>query len=114
MLNSASEKYLAQVLGFGSALITVLVVTGSVTDPVNVTKFLALGGVSIAALVLVMGNLNRELLQDLRIQLILGLGFLVASANAIFFSFSPLTQNLYGAYGRNTGFITYLFLFILF
>ena len=114
MLNSASEKYLAQVLGFGSALITVLVVTGSVTDPVNVTKFLALGGISIAALVLVMGNLNRELLQDLRIQLILGLGFLVASANAIIFSSSPLTQNLYGAYGRNTGFITYLFLFILF
>lgn len=114
MLNSSAENYLARVLGFGSALIAVLVVTGSVTDPVNVTKFLALGGVSLASISLVLGSIKRDHIGQLRVPLILGLGFLATSTNAIFFSASPLTQNLYGAYGRNTGFITYLFLFIVF
>jgi hypothetical protein len=36
--------------------------------------------------------------------------FLFASINAIINSSGPLTQNLYGAYGRNTAFVTYLLL----
>jgi O-antigen ligase len=36
--------------------------------------------------------------------------FLVASLNTIINSEAPLTQNLYGAFGRNTAFITYLLL----
>jgi hypothetical protein len=36
--------------------------------------------------------------------------FLVAGLNSIINSEGPLTQNLYGAYGRNTAFIAYLLL----
>ena len=39
-----AERTIARVLGFGSAFIAVVVVTGTVTDPVNVTKLFALGG----------------------------------------------------------------------
>jgi hypothetical protein len=39
--------------------------------------------------------------------------FLVASVNAIINSSGPLTQNIYGAYGRNTAFLTYVLLIFL-
>ena len=49
MINQVAERTIARVLGFGSAFIAVVVVTGTVTDPVNVTKLFALGGVAAAA-----------------------------------------------------------------
>lgn len=114
MLDLLTEKILAQVLGFGSALIAVIVVTGSVTDPVNVTKFLTLGGISVASLVLVLGNMTREIRSSVRTQGLLFALFVLVSISAIVFSASPITQNIYGTYGRNTGFLTYFFLFIVF
>jgi len=84
--------------------------TGSVTDPVNLTKFLILGAVGTAGLFLA---LTRGLQQTLSIsKVFLGFAglFLFFSASSVVFSNSPLSQNLYGVYGRNTGFLTYFFL----
>jgi hypothetical protein len=53
MLNNATEKTLSNILMLGSAFISIFVLWGSVTDPVNVTKLLALGGVSGAAIAIV-------------------------------------------------------------
>jgi len=39
----------------------------------------------------------------------LGLLFLGFALNAVINSDSPLSQNLYGSFGRNTGFMAYLF-----
>jgi hypothetical protein len=41
-------------------------------------------------------------------------GFLLASINSIIQSNSPITQQLYGVYGRNNGFLLYLFLILIF
>jgi hypothetical protein len=49
MINQLAERTIARVLGIGSAFVAVLVITGTVTDPVNVTKLFALGGVAVAA-----------------------------------------------------------------
>ena len=52
MLNTASEKTLSNLLMVGSAFVTIFVVWGTVTDPVNVTKLLALGAVAGVAIVI--------------------------------------------------------------
>lgn len=110
MINQLAERTIARILGFGSALVAVVVVTGTVTDPVNVPKLLVLGGVAVGAFAVVLGFGLSQLWNSSKALIILVGLFLIASVNAIINSSGPLTQNIYGAYGRNTAFITYLLL----
>ena len=109
-MNMLAERTVARILGIGSAFVAIVVVTGTVTDPVNVTKLFALGGVALGAFAVVLGFGVKELWRSSKaLVLLVGL-FLLASVNSIINSSGPLTQNLYGAYGRNTAFIAYLLL----
>lgn len=110
MINQVAERTIARVLGIGSAFVAVLVITGSVTDPVNVTKLFALGGVAVAAVAALIAFGLQELWASSKALVLFGVLFLVAGLNSIINSDGPLSQNLYGAYGRNTAFITYVLL----
>ena len=110
MINQLAERTIARVLGIGSGFVAILVITGTVTDPVNVTKLFALGGVAAAAVAVLLAFGFQELWANSKILVVFVVLFLVAGLNAIINSEGPLTQNLYGAYGRNTAFIAYLLL----
>jgi hypothetical protein len=110
MINQITERTIARILGIGSAFVAVVVITGTVTDPVNVTKLFALGGVAVGAFAVVLAFGAKELWHSTKALVVLMGLFLLASLNSIINSSGPLTQNLYGAYGRNTAFITYLLL----
>jgi len=110
MINQLAERTIARVLGIGSGFVAILVITGTVTDPVNVTKLFALGGVATAAMAVLLAFGLQELWASSKVLVIFVGLFLVASLNTIVNSQAPLTQNLYGAFGRNTAFITYLLL----
>jgi hypothetical protein len=110
MINQLAERTIARVLGIGSGFVAILVITGTVSDPVNVTKLFALGGVAAAAVAVLLAFGLQELWVSSKMLVVLVGLFLVAGLNAIINSEAPLTQNLYGAYGRNTAFITYLLL----
>jgi O-antigen ligase len=110
MINQVAERTIARVLGSGSAFIAVVVVTGTVTDPVNVTKLFALGGVAAAAFAVVLGFGFGQLWQGSKVLLVAVGVFLLAGLSAILNSSAPLVQNIYGAYGRNTAFVTYVLL----
>jgi len=110
MINQLAERTIARVLGIGSGFVAILVITGTVTDPVNVTKLFALGGVAAAALAVLLAFGLQELWANSKTLVVLVGLFLVASLNAIVSSDAPLTQNLYGAYGRNTAFVAYILL----
>jgi hypothetical protein len=110
MISQLAERTIARVLGIGSGFVAILVITGTVTDPVNVTKLFALGGVAAAALAVLLAFGLQELWTSSKALVIFVGLFLVAGLNAIINSEGPLTQNLYGAYGRNTAFIAYLLL----
>jgi O-antigen ligase len=110
MINQLAERTIARVLGIGSGFVAILVITGTVTDPVNVTKLFALGGVAAAALAVLLAFGMQELWANSKILVVFVGLFLIAALNAIVNSEGPLTQNLYGAYGRNTALITYLLL----
>ena len=110
MLNKSVEKTIAWFLFIGLPFTTLFLMTGTVTDPVNVTKLFAAGcvGGAVLAIALVFGF--KELWSTSR-KLVIAIALLVITMlNAVFNSATPLTQNLYGVFGRNTGLIAYLLL----
>lgn len=110
MINQLAERTIARVLGIGSGFVAILVVTGTVTDPVNVTKLFALGGVAAGAFAVAMAFGFNQLWQNSKLLIAAVVVFLVAGLSAIHNSSAPLVQNIYGAYGRNTAFVTYVLL----
>jgi len=113
MLKLSSEKSLARFISVGAFLTTVVVIWGQVTDPVNTPKLFVLGSFAFAAgaIAFVMGS--KELWRSSRLWLIGSIVFIVFSISAIVNSASPLEQNIYGTYGRNTGFVTYFSLLLI-
>ena len=109
MLNLVQEKQLAKLLALGLFLISVFVSTEGLTDPVNVPKLLFLGIFSCAGL----GFLVSSRIRFWKSPQMAAIGlFFLFLGISVFRSASPLTQNLYGAYGRNNGLVTYFFLAI--
>ncbi len=111
---TSAEKYQVKLLSLGAALITVIVISGSVTDPVNVPKLLTLGVVASSTFAILIFSSLKLRLREQKFALVSSSLFLVALVNAVVFSNSPLSQNIYGAYGRNNGFLTYVLLIFLF
>lgn len=81
------------------------------TDPVNIPKLLILG----AFAGLVLGNLMSLKLVKSNKLIFSAVGlFVVSLLVPLFFASAPMVQQLYGISGRNTGFLAYLFLAVLF
>jgi O-antigen ligase len=110
MLNKSVEKTIAWFLFIGVPFATVFLMTDTVTDPVNVTKLFATGcvGGGVFAIAVVYGF--KELWASAKLLLITTGLFLIAVLNSVINSSAPLTQNIYGVFGRQTGFIAYLVL----
>jgi hypothetical protein len=110
MINQVAERTIARFLGIGSAFVAILVITGSVTDPVNVTKLFALGGVAAGAFAVLLAFGLSQLWATSKSLVVASCLLLVAGINAVINSEAPLVQNIYGVYGRNTALVTYLLL----
>jgi hypothetical protein len=110
MHNKLTEKLLSKILAYGAALTTVFLISGSVTDPVNAPKLLVIGVTGASAFGLIFfTELKERVGTDWKALVMTGI-FVAAMIFAMTTSKSPLSQNLYGSYGRNNGFFTYLFL----
>jgi len=110
MRDVLSEKLIARILSVGAALTTIFIVSDTVTDPVNAPKLLVLGVTGAAALgVLFSGGVLSFIKVNVPVVLLCSC-FLLSMLAAVFSSDSPLSQNLYGSYGRNNGLVTYFFL----
>jgi O-antigen ligase len=107
MFASSLENTVKKLILVGAPLATLFILTGSVTDPVNVTKLFISGGLGLGSLGLfvVFGRKNF-LKQYLPFVSVISLFVCFAFISAITSS-SPLTQNIYGTFGRNTGFLMY-------
>lgn len=114
MINAISEKLLAKILSVGAALTTILIVSGSVTDPVNAPKLVAIGVTGFAAFGVLLVSGFRDFAKNNKWVLALVGAFVLASVISVMASKSPLSQNVYGSYGRNNGLITYLYLALIF
>ncbi len=113
MLNSTTEKLLSKIIAVGAGLTTVFLVSGSVTDPVNAPKLVILGISACSAIGLIAVSGNKWVIQTNKLTWVLSGLFLASAVISVFSSSSPLSQNVYGSYGRNNGLLTYLFLLAL-
>jgi len=113
MLSQSSEKTLVNYLFLGAAAVTIFVLTGVVTDPVNATKHFLLGGVAFAVFAIAIGFSSKSLWRDSKLFLTSGLLFIFFIILSTFASAAPVSQNLYGAYGRNTGAVAYISLLLI-
>jgi O-antigen ligase len=110
MLNKSVEKTIAWFLFIGVPFATLFLVTSSVTDPVNVTKLFAAGCVGGGVFAIVVAFGLKELWRTSKVLLVFTVLFFLAAVNSILASSSPLTQSIYGIFGRQTGFVAYLVL----
>ena len=114
MLKLEIEKPVARLLAFGAPFISIFLLIDQVSDPVNVTKMVALSVLAFALAFVVFAKSSRLLWADARPQVIAAVAFVVLAIGAVVNSASPLGQNFYGTYGRNTGFLTYFSLTLVF
>lgn len=113
MLNKSVEKTISLFLFIGIPFATVFLMTGPVSDPVNVTKLFAAGtlGVGVFAIGIVYGA--GEMWRTSKLLIISTVLFLLAAVNSMAASESPLTQSIYGVFGRQTGFVAYVILVMI-
>jgi O-antigen ligase len=110
MLKNEIEKKLATFMSFGTFFVTVFLLANTNTDPVNVTKLFALGGVSIAVLGISLAFGRSQLLSHFKAILIAVALFDLIMIFASVSSKAPFSQNYFGAFGRNNGLLTYALL----
>lgn len=113
MINSASERLISRILAIGAGFTTILVISGSVTEPVNAPKLFSLSIVACAALFVIIFSKVRSQLNVYKLELCVIFLFVLFSLNSIVWSKSPFSQSFYGVYGRNNGFLTYLLLAVI-
>lgn len=109
-----TEKQLSRVIGVGACAISIFILWGVVTDPVNVTKHFLLGAVATSAFVVSSIFGFRLIWRDSKIPVLVASLFLLFALSSTLSSEGPAVQNLYGSFGRNTGFMAYLFLTLFF
>ena len=113
MLKNEVEKKLSTYLSFGTFFVTVFLLTNTNTDPVNITKLFALGGLSIAVLGITLVFGRKQLLSSFKSILtaiaLFNLFMIFASVS----SKAPFSQNYFGTFGRNNGLLTYALLSVV-
>lgn len=110
MKNRASEKYLGSLIALGCAFVTVFVRLSAGSDPVNVTKLFALGGVALSVFFVAVRFASKEAWRESTPLLVFAFAFLFFGFISVLMSEAPINEVFYGVYGRNTGFLTYILL----
>lgn len=107
------DRTLGKVLALGVAFTTVFILSGTNTDPVNVTKLFALGISAVSAGSILIWFNRKILIESNKLLLSLAILFFLALVNTILQTEASKSQSFYGTYGRNTGFLTYFFLLLI-
>ena len=113
MINLLAEKALARFLAIGAFLVTVFIWTAAGSDPVNVTKLWLAGGIAGGSFAVAVRYSSKSSWGIRRVALIISGLFVVAMLNSIVQSEAPLSQTVFGVYGRNSGFLSYMVLLVL-
>jgi len=112
---SEIEKKLAWILSIGSGITTVIVLAWNTNEPVNAPKLLILTATSFASVFyLIMQWKSRSKNNFIKTSNVLLALFTAFGLISIIASESSFMDGIYGAWGRNTGFLTYFCLALIF
>lgn len=113
MISIVKENRTAALLVWGSLFVTLLITDRVSTEPANVGKMLILSAMGFGVIPLIFSNL-RNLVQNNKALIISSSLFVFVSFLSVFSSENPIERGFYGAFGRNTGFLSYFCLVIIF
>lgn len=111
MNSSVKELRAASIVAWASLFVTLLVTDKLSTDPVNLSKQLALSAFAFC-LVPFLLNKRESSFREFKYLYIPLIVFLTATLSSVFLSENTIERGLYGSFGRNTGFLTYFCLAI--
>jgi len=109
----STESATTKFISIGSALVALTVWTAGTSDPVNVIKLWILGGVAIGVTFIAIKPSIKQLVQE-RFVLVCLTIFSLATILSTLTSEAPITQNIYGVFGRNTGILAHVALILIF
>ena len=113
MLELRSKQILGTVILVSVAVVTLVMAPYTLLDPINVPKLSALAFFSILALSLIAPSCRSLFKSDFRVLLIVLILFVLQTLLVLFFSGANFGGQFYGAFGRNTGGLTYISLSML-
>ncbi len=113
MAISVSQRRLSQVLLWIAPAATLTVSPFSNYDPISLPKMTTLATVSFTVLGICVASGLKNLINNSKVFSILTLAFILSLLVPIFASGTEVAQQIWGAFGRNTGFLTYFSLAIL-
>jgi O-antigen ligase len=113
MISNVKEMRLASMLAWGSMAVTLVITDRVSTEPANLGKMLLLSALGLGVLPLIYSNL-KNLIETNKQVLFFGILFAVVSLLSVFASENPFERGFYGAFGRNTGFLSYFMLLMVF
>jgi O-antigen ligase len=105
---------LGRVVGLGLIATTLLVTPLWALDPINPIKMLAVVPVGFMCLGLLLANRKSVTWGRYKITFALVGAFVLWQVLVLFLSGAPFYQQIFGSYGRNTGFITYIAFSLIF
>lgn len=111
MNDKSITDLISRLLVIGTPLVTVFLVTGMVSDPVNATK-LAVGGGLAGGLIVGLLFLRTQIWRTYKVVILSVTLFVLSGISSVINSRAPFDQTFYGVSGRNTGLLTYLILSI--
>jgi len=112
MASNIKEMRLASMLAWGSMAVTLIITDRVSTEPANLGKMLLLSALGLGVIPLIYSNL-RNLFEANKQIIVFGVLFILVSFASILASSNPFERGFYGAFGRNTGFLSYFMLFIV-
>ena len=113
MLTSIRESKLATILAFGSVFVTLIVTDRVSSEPANLGKMLVLAATGFALVPLILKNTVSAFKENRTLFITVSI-FLLVTFASVFMSENPFERGFYGTFGRNTGFLSYLLLAVIF
>ena len=110
----ALSSRIAWLVGIALFLTTVFVTPSNTLDPINVSKLWILTIFGFAVLALLMSQPKLLFSKENRLITYVSLLLPISMVITLLTSDAPLTQQLFGTYGRNTGFLNYFCLSVIF
>ena len=112
MKSSIKESRAASIVAWASLIVTLLVTDKLSTDPVNLSKQLALSTFAFCLIPFLLNKRETSFGALKYLYVAMGL-FLIPTLISVFLSKNAIERGIYGSFGRNTGFLTYFSLAIL-
>lgn len=113
MISQIKESRLASMLAWGSLLVTVVITDRISSEPANLGKLIVLAGLGFGVLPILVPVIKSGFTEARWLFSALVV-FLSAALVSILLSSNPFERGFYGAFGRNTGFLSYFLLAVVF